>query len=243
MAAESRYAMLRIQDISSPQLNMLSKDVLWGTASSFEERCWPAYWISKKQHQRLLEDYYPIKADISLCGWGRFSISCKPLTPLFKMYWGGKYWYVAEDGRTWLASLRENRYVYPEKADSLPVLSWSSDRQSPLDMNNKQGNILISNLQVKRIMSWYENIERLGWFEYVQFVNAGMKEGRPVVMLVFRSAETEQGAVAVFDDDPKNWYRTGLAVQKIYPDMSSVSPNLLIDTTYEDKILVKNKIK
>ena len=243
MAAESRYAILRIYDINSPQQQILSKDILWGTVSPFEERCWPAYWISKGRHRRLLEEYYPIKADIALRGWGKFRVSCSPLSPSFKMYWGGKYWYVDDEGRAWLASLSENRYIHQEKADSLPVLSWSSDRQSPLDINNKKGNILISNLQVKRIMSWYENIELLGWLGNVQYVHAGMKEGRPVVTLEFRGANGGHGVSVIFDDDPEKWYETGLAVKKIYPDMSVVDPNLFVDTTYEGKILVKKKIK
>ena len=47
----------------------------------------------------------------------------------------------------------------------------------------------------------------------------------------------------MFADEPLHWHEAGFAVKKLYPDLTKVSQEIFIDTTYKDKILVKNKVQ
>ena len=38
-----------------------------------------------------------------------FSISARPLVPVYRVYWGGRLWYLSAEGKLWLASLAENQ--------------------------------------------------------------------------------------------------------------------------------------
>ena len=241
-AAESRYLIFRIYNITIEPQNILSENVLWGTLKPLEEKIWPLYWIRSKSHEKFISDYYPINLNISLCGWGKFKVKCVPLEPKFKMFWGGKYWSVTNESRVWLTTLKENKYVSSSNAESIPVLSWSSDRKLPIDLSNKKGNVMDSNLPIERIEEWYNNIRTLDWIESIKYIQAEVRGDAPVVQVFFNEIGTK-GVSILFSDNPADWYEPVLAVKKIYPNISTLSKDIFIDTTYKDKILVKNKVQ
>lgn len=242
-AAEERYAVLRLRGIETDPGGILSEQAVWGTISPWQEKIWLLLWFAKNKYCGNIESYYPVNLRMEISGWGHFRLEVLPLEPAFRMYWGGRFWYVAADGRTWLTSLRENRHVISEKAESLPLLSWSSDRTTPIDISDEHGNVFYSNLPLERVFLWYQNLRVLGWSDRVKFIQAGFREGRNVVRLVFYDPEGGNGAEIMLSDDPVEWSAAGLAVRKIYPDVSKISSNVFIDTTYKGKILVKNKVQ
>lgn len=243
IAAESRYAVFRINDIAVNSNRIVQDNALWGITSYQEEKFWPLYWISKSSHEKVIEAYFPVEISIKLVGWGKFQATCVPLSPRYKLYWGARYWYVASNGKVWLATLGENKYIPKNETENIPILSWSSDRTSPVDLSARNGNVMPSSLPIARITKWYENIEALGWLGKVKFVQAEMREGIPVVRLVFRRADGGSGTEVVFADDPADWYEAGLAVKKLYSSVGNIPQEMFIDTTYKGKILVKNKIQ
>ena len=242
-ALEVRFAFFRMQSIEINPRGIVSDETLWGTASVLEERFWPLYWIAGKRHGKIISAYYPVSAKISLVGFGKFVINCKPLEPSFRLFWGGKYWYVSKDGKAWLASLPENRFLERQEADSLPPIYWSSDRHSPLDVADREGNVFVTSLPLSRIFGWYKNIEALDWRGKVKFIQAGIKEGFPAVNLIFFKNDGGNGFNILFADDPKNWQEAALAFKKIYPDIKKISEDIFIDTTYNGKILIKNEVR
>ena len=242
-AAEARYAIFRLYGIETEPGGLLSEQVVWGTVRPHHEKFWILFWLSKEEYCRNIEAYYPVNLRMELSGWGRFRLEVLPLEPTFRMYWGGKFWYVAADGRTWLASLKENAFARSEKADALPLLSWSTDRATPLDLSGDHGNVFFSSMPIDKILLWYDNLKVLGWSEKVKFVQAGIREGKDVVRLIFYDQKGGNGTNIMLADDPKEWQTAGLAIKKIYPDISKITSNVFIDTTYKGKILVQNKVQ
>lgn len=242
-AAESRFAILRLYEIKTEPAYIIPNDIVWGTVSSKQEKCWPVLWLHRKSYCRLIEKYYPVNAALTLSGWGRLTLRLETLEPAFMMHWGDRYWYVSEDGRAWQTSFEENNLVSIGRAVSQPALSWSSDRATPLDVSSESVNIYQSSLPVAKITKWYENVDALGWKNDVKFIQAGMKEGQMIVRLIFADASGADGVNIIFADDPSLWQEAGLAVKKIYPDLNKISSKIFIDTTYKGKILVKNKVQ
>ncbi len=242
-AAEARYALFRVYGIDIDPRGMLSEQVVWGTVSPSQEKIWPLLWLSKEKYCGNIESYYPVNLRMELTGWGRFRLEVMPLEAAFRMYWGGRFWYVSADGRTWLSSLKENSFVASEKADALPMLSWSTDRETPVDLSKDHGNVFTSSLPIEKIRLWHDNLKALGWSDKVKFIQAGFREGRYIVQLILFGPEESIGAEIMLPDDPKDWQTAGLAIRKIYPDISKILPGVSIDATYKDKILVKNKVQ
>jgi hypothetical protein len=242
-AAEARYAVLRLYGIEIDPRGILSEQVVWGTVKPSQEKVWILFWLSKEEYCRNIEAYYPVNLRMELSGWGKFRLEVLPLEAAFRMYWGGRFWYVSADGRMWLSSLRESSFTSSEKADALPMLSWSTDRETPADLSDGHGNVFHSSLPLQKIKLWHENLKALGWSERVKFIQAGFREGNNVVRLIFYGPDGGNGANIMLPDDPGEWQTSGLAIKKIYPDLSKISPDVLIDATYKDKILVKNKVQ
>lgn len=242
-AAEGRYAIFRLYGIDIDPGGILSEQVVWGTIKPDHEKIWMLFWISKDEYCTNIKSYYPVNLRMELSGWGRFRLEVLPLEPAFRMYWGGKFWYVAADGRTWLSLLKENTFISSEKADDLPLLSWSTDRPTPLDLSGNHGNVFFSSLPIDKIFLWYDNLNALGWSKKVKFIQAGSRNGKDVVRLIFYDQDGGNGVNIMFLDDPEEWQTAGLAIKKIYPDISKISSNVFIDTTYKGKILVKNKVQ
>lgn len=242
-AAESRYAFLRLYGIEIDPRGMIPENAVWGTVSPAQEKMWPLLWLSKEKYCDNIESYYPVNLRMELSGWGKFRLEVLPLEAAFRMHWAGKFWYVSADGRTWLSSLRENSFISSEKADALPMLSWSADRETAVDLSGDRGNVFVSGLPIDKVQLWYENLKVLGWSDRVKFIQAGFREGRYLVRLILFDPEGNSGASIILPDDPKEWQTSGLAIKKLYPDVSKISPNVLIDATYKDKILVKNKVQ
>ena len=241
-AAESRYAIFRVYNITIEPQGLLSEGVVWGSLSSLEEKIWPLYWMRSHKHQEHICNYFPIKLNIFLEGWGKFRAKFSPLKPLFRMYWGGKYWYVSEDSRVWLTTLEENKKIIKSDINDLPILSWSSDRKLPVDLSNKKGNVMDTNLPIDRIEEWYSNIREHGLLDSVNFIQAKVKGDTQVVELFFNEQKSK-GLSILFLDDPKDWNEPLLAIKKIYPNMNEIPNNIFIDTTYKGKILIQNKVQ
>jgi hypothetical protein len=244
VAAESRYVIFRLQDIETSPQNILPQHALWGTLSRIQERFWPFFWLSSRSYAELIERYYPVEIKLHISGWGRFKAEVTRLEPAFTMYWKDKVWFVSAGGKVWPAYIEEDEFTAQKKAKERPVLSWGKERTTPIDISIDSGNVFPSSLPIQRIMQWYEMLDVVGWSSGVRSLQAGVKEGQPVVRLVFYNTESgKDGASVLLADDPKKWGTALLAIKKIYNDPLKIPSGIFIDTTYEGKILVKNKIE
>ncbi|MEG2019436.1 MAG: hypothetical protein RRZ70_02985 [Synergistaceae bacterium] len=239
LALESRYAVFRINNIKTSYQQIVKTRVMWDIISPAEERFWPLFFINTREHEKKLEKFYPVKVKIKLDSWGAFRIELVNLSPIFKMYWGDKYWYISDSGMAWLNSLPENQCLSLKNAEEKPLLIWNSDRQLPLDLVSENGNIIKTSLNITKINEWYSKLEALGWMHNIKFVIASMDKKKPVVNIVFKNKDGV-GVTLQLKDDPSTWIEVGLAIKKIYPDLTILTPEVFIDTTYENKILIKN---
>ena len=240
IAAESRFAFLRIGDIRLEPAHVLPQYAVWGTLTPDQERFWPALWLAKGDYERLIEAFYPVAVDLDLRGWGRFGLTVTPLVPIYKVYWGSKFWYLSGSGKLWLSSLPENKILAEHTAENMPVLTWGADRATPIDISKVEGNIYESSFPIPLIKSWYRMAEELGWIKYVKFLQAEVKEGTPVVRVIFYTAGNENGAQLLLPNEADKWAETGLAVKKLYGGISNLPPDVFIDGTYKGKILIRN---
>ena len=121
------------------------------------------------------------------------------------------------------------------------MLAWGADRATPIDMANSEGNVFNSSLPLALISRWYAQINALKLAPYVKYVQAGVKEGTPVVRLtLYRPGTKENGAQLLLPDDAERWAEAVLAVRKLYGALENMPPDIFIDCTYKDKILLRN---
>lgn len=240
-AAEARFAVSRVSLIEQHPADALPQYVLWGTIPPERERFWPSFWLRRKEYKNLIEAYYPVEIDVSLKGWGKFLVEVRPLVPVYRVYWGGRFWYLSAEGKLWLSSLAENKLIDGGGADKRPLLAWGADRATPIDMTASEGNVFRSSLPLPLISRWYAQINALKLAPYVKYVQAGAKEGTPVVRLIlYRPGTNENGAQLLLPDDAERWAEAVLAVTKLYGALENMPQDIFIDCTYKEKILLRN---
>ncbi len=240
-AAEARFAVSRISLIEQTPADALPQYVLWGTIPSARERFWPLFWLHRNEYKELIEAFYPVEVNISLTGWGKFRVSSSPLVPVYRVYWGGRFWHLSAEGKLWLSSLAENRLIDASAAGKRPLLAWGADRATPIDMADHNGNVFKSSLPLARISRWYAQIGALKLAPHVKYVQAGVKEGSPVVRLIlYKPGSGENGAQLLLPDDAEKWAEAVLAIKKLYGAPENMPPDILIDCTYKEKILLRN---
>ena len=240
-AAETRFAVSRVHVIAQVPAEALPQHVLWGTIPPQSERFWPIFWLHRKEYKDLIEAYYPVELELSLSGWGKFIARTRTLVPAYRVYWGGRLWYLSAEGKLWLVSLAENNLIDRSASDKRPVLVWGADRATPIDMAAPEGNIFHSSLPLVQISRWYAQLDSLKLTPYVRYVQAGVKEGTPVVRLIFyRAATRENGPQFLLPDEAEHWAESVLAVRKLYGALENMPPDIFIDCTYKDKILLRN---
>lgn len=239
-AAESRYAFFRLIEVNTSAPEIIDASTIWGTVTSQEERFWPAFFINREKHEKILEKFYPVKAHITFKSWGRFFVTITKLNPSLKMYWGTRYWYVFNNGKAWSVHLPSNKHLNCEEATSKPILVWSSDRPLPINLENNDGNIHNTSLNFALLGEWYRHINTLHWAKDIKYIMALIKNRKPYVELVFSDKNGNDGVHVILNNNPENWIEYGMAINKLYPDLKNASENVLIDATYNNKILIKN---
>lgn len=243
-ALEKRCQTLRVAAIeTNSAIASLAADTVWGEIPREAESFWPFLWTSKRSYEAAIEKAHPVKAELRFKGWGRFKLELEPLRPLFKLYWEDEYWYVSSEGKMWLASVADNQYADLSEVLNKPPIVWDKGRTTPFDIVNAEGVVHRSSLPVSLIKQWYDNVDFLGWTEKVRKVQTGKREGMFVVQLVLKNGKDGSGAGVLFPDNPELWREAGLAVKTIYTDITKISPDIFIDTTYKGKIIVSNRVK
>lgn len=243
-ALEMRYKTLRVADIETDSATVSPMAMtVWTEIPYKAENFWPLLWMTKRTYEAAIERVHPVKAELRFKYWGRFRLEVEYLTPLFKLYWENNYWYVSSEGSIWLANLPDNNLINLSDVLRRPVLAWGKERSTLFDIVNANGNVHRSSLPMTQIAAWYYNVELLGWTGQVKSMHTGWREEHPVVRLVFDNGSGGDGVEVLFPDDPKRWRESGLAVKKIFPDVMKISPEIFIDTTYKDKIIVSNRVK
>lgn len=238
-ASEARFAVSRVRLISQ-EPEVIPQHVLWGTIPAAQERFWPLFWINRKEYIARIESYYPLEAKVRLRGWGKFLVRTRALVPTNRIRWGGRNWYLSADGKFWLASLAENSMIDRRAVDRTPLILWGAERAAPIDMADLYGNIFHSTLPTAQILRWNEQLRSLNILPHLQYMQAGVKDGRAVVNLILYNAESgKSGAQILLPEDVDSWGGFLFAIREIYGTLEKIPPGATIDCTYKDKMVLR----
>ena len=189
-----------------------------------------------KSIKLLIEAYYPVEIDVSLTGWGKFLVSARPLVPVYRVYWGGRFWYLsAEEASSGSPRSRRTGSSTAAALTSARCSPGGPTARRPIDMANSEGNVFHSSLPLALISRWYAQDQRAKLAPYVKYVQAGVKEGTPVVRLIPLPPrhEGERRAGCCSPTRRERWAEAVLAVRKLYGALENMPPDIFIDCTYK----------
>jgi len=240
ISLESKTHFLRLKEIETTPDRLLPKVVIWKNVTETERSFWPLLMLNKAEYEKEIEKNYPVECRLQIFGWGKVRLQLDCIEPIVKIGWNGQYWYLSENGKIWRADLDENNILTLSAVKKLPVLYWGQEKITPYEIGNSSGKIKISALPIEQIAGWYRTLGNIKWLDKIFAIKAETNDGIPVVRLIFKNYEGANGVSVLLPEDSESWVVASLAINKICPDMRSLSQNDLIDATYNDKILFKH---
>lgn len=243
ISLESRTHFMRLQKIEISPIGMLPTAVAWKNVSHAEEHLWLLLLLKKSDYEEKIESRYPVDCKLRIAGWGKLQVKLQTLEPIARVEWNGKYWYISEDGKIWPDDLKVNSILTLDKIKDKPVLFWSNDRITPFEIGNSHDEIKKTALPIDQIMEWQNVLASVKWLDKISAIKTEDNDGISAVRLIFKDKNGNIGGSVLLPWNTDDWVVSALAINKICPDLTSLSQSNFIDATYKGKILVKNGVQ
>ncbi|HDQ93605.1 MAG TPA: hypothetical protein ENN89_05720 [Synergistetes bacterium] len=100
-----------------------------------------------------------------------------------------------------------------------------------------ENSVVDSDLPISEILSWRNALDETGFYSRVSSVTIRKREGKRIIEFLER---TETGSVRILlADKTENWKTLFEAVDEILSQPGMSGKNLVLDTTYTGRILVR----
>lgn len=235
---ESRYQFLRFREVNFNSIALLPDEFLWQRLGSSSHRYWPIFFIKSSTIEHSIMSVAPVTVSIKMNKPGFFEIDYDPLEPWFLVFWSGGEWFLSRDGRMWSVHHNLNSIISEQLAREGPVLVWGKDLPDPVPSGtNIESAVVHSTIPIDEIETWKRTLVDCDSYSDVSSITVQMREGRRIVEILRR---TEPGSVRILlNESTDNWSTLLKATDEILSQSGIKGKNIILDTTYSGKILVR----
>lgn len=229
-----RYDFFRLRELELTPSGVVPYYAVWESMPQSVESFWPSMLWRAYDLVKKVESFYPVDISVRPVGWGRCSVTVKPLEVSLYVSWNSRIWMLSPSGKMWLADLPVNAIVKGLELPDRPILAWDSTQPLPIDPDRQGGDIYASSIAMDKVERWYAALDQTGWNEHIYCVIAKRIDGRPVVQILF-GTEGNVTSELVLNDDTSNWLQLASAMKELFPNEEYLqSPGVVINATYAD---------
>lgn len=232
---DKRYDQFRLRGIEVVPGGVIPEAIVWEAVPRAAERFWPILAFDAGEFTRRLENFYPVKLNIDITGWGMYRVTIEPLEVFASVSWNSRMWLLSTDNRMWLANLPANTAVRGLELPDKPILAWDRSLPLPIDPEMQGGDVYAASLAIDKIKGWYNIIERTKWYKNIYCLLAKKIDGRPVVQVLL-GKENDITSEIILKDDTVHWLELAAALDEIFPNGEFMRPpGVIINATYADQ--------
>jgi hypothetical protein len=237
-STESFYQFFRFRAVSFDSLALVSDVFFWKRIDPLSHRVWPILMLRSGRIKKSIMSVAPVSVKIEMTAPGFFEVDYLPLEPWFLVFWSGGEWFLSREGRMWSVHHSLNNIIIGQLAREGPVLVWGEDLPDPLPAGmDIENSVVDSSLPIEEVVSWRNALAEAGFYSRISSVTIRKREGRRIIELLER---TEAGSVRILlADTTENWKTLFEAVDEILSQSGIRGKNLVLDTTYTGRILVR----
>ncbi len=235
---EDRYQALRVREVQFSTLALVSDDFFWRRIGPGSHRYWPVLLYRSRMIRNEIMSEAPVSMDLILKAPGAFSVSFVPLEPWFMVFWSGGEWFLSKEGRMWSVHHGMNSIISQQAAREGPVIIWGDGLPDPIPSGvDIAVSVADSVIPINELESWKKVLEETGFYKRISSITINRREGKRLVEILERSSD---GSVRVLlTDSSEDWPPLLKAVNDILSQSGISGKNLIVDTTYSGKILVR----
>ncbi len=232
------YQVFRLKTINFEPKDQVVEKVFWDIFPQKYTSFWPGLFIREHSICSSVENLLPVEATMSLKKPGSFIFSVSPLKVMGKVNWNDRNWFFDDKGYVWPEDLETGHLL--SKESGIPV-KWILDESSAplldIDKINKERKIIKASFPVELLYSWSVTLNEYNWHEKIEQIRVVFRGGYFVLKVTIQV--TDGRILMVLNGKDHPWNSQIPAIRAILPDFPYVSGNLRIDTTFSERIVIK----
>ena len=212
--------------------------LFWKNLGPEELRYWPVFLFRSADLKKQIESQSPLLISMKRENFSDFFIEIEPLQPWLTLRWKKTEFFLTRDGRIWESGHPLNTRLEGIRPPSTPTFLLSDTLPSPAGIPEEGIVVMNSVFPVTFFSEWVSGIETSGWMPHTRTVEVSRREGNYLLKL---NLDVRDRAVHILlRGDQARWKETASAVSQILHQLQFSGGNLIIDTTYTDRIIVRN---
>ena len=231
------------QSLSLDNLMVRSEDPIaeaffWKNITPQGLRFWPVFLFQANDLKRKIETESPMSFFLKRKGINGFDVELVPLKPWLVLKWRGKEFYLTRDGKIWDSGHPLNEMISGITRPKTPPFVFSEGLPSP--SNDLPDGQVVTNtiLPMEIFAKWTEGFETSGWKSQIREIGVSRREGRYLLSLSLRIRN--RTVKILLRGDQSRWKELSSAVSQILQQLQFTGEDIIIDTTYTDRIIVRN---
>lgn len=207
----------------------------WKNISSRALRFWPAFFLEKDVLRKTVEAEAPLFCSIHWTGIAGAEVMIQPLQPWIVAHWDGREYYVSRDGFAWETANELNEKIKGIVRPKAPLITFSEDFPSPA-LGNSSALVSRAVFPLDLLQGWLDGLAENRWVARIEQINVSRREGKFLLQLVFNKG----GAHVLLWGERPRWKELSSALSQIMEQLHFLGDNIIIDTTYTDRIIVRS---
>ncbi len=214
-----------------------AESFFWRNTDPETLRYWPLFFLRSEDLKRKIESSYPLAFSVQRRGVNGAAVLLQPLVPRLSIEWRKKQFYLTREGKLWERDHPLNAVLTGIQPPKSPLFIMSDDLPSPRGTPAEGEVVSSADLPVESYMAWLDGLAKSGWMGAAKSVYVTRRAGHPLLELVLRIKEWNIRLLVRGDQD--KWREYAEAVSQILNEFHFSGEDLIIDTTYTDRIIVR----
>lgn len=237
---EEYLQFLSLRDLSVEASDPKAEVLFWKNLDAEELRYWPLFFINADERKSEIEREAPVFIQIerkSICG---FHVIIGLLKPWIVLKWREEAFYLAQDGRLWKVDHPFNSPFSEAPSLATPLFRLADDLPSPAGGAKDSFEVASCTFPVSFFEEWTKGLQEGGWWTNTEEVAVSRREGSFLIKVKLR----EKGKIVqvLLRGDQGRWKEMSSAVTQILQQLHFSAGDLIIDTTYSDRIIVRTMV-
>lgn len=240
LSVEEYLQFLSLASLSVEASDPRAEELFWRHLESEELRYWPLFFITAADRKNEIEREAPVSILLDRKNISGFHVTIEPLKPWIVLKWRENAFYLAQDGRLWSVDHPFNS----DSAETSPIVGphfrLADDLPSPAGGDMESSGVTSCTFPVSFFKEWTKGLEEGGWSLNTEEVVVSRREGN----FLIRVKLNEKGKIVqvLLRGDQGRWKEMSSAVTQILQQLHFSVGDLIIDTTYSDRIIVRTVI-
>ncbi|MBL3538908.1 hypothetical protein [Aminivibrio sp.] len=215
-----------------------AESLFWKNLGPAELRYWPIFFFKSADLKKKMESEAPLVFSLRRENVSDFFVELEPLQPWLRLRWKEKDFFLSRDGRIWESDHPLNSKFPGIRSPSIPPFLLSEALPSPAVVPGEGIVVTSTVLPVSLFAEWVSGLETSGWMSHTREVEISRREGNYLLRLNLNNRD--RTVRILIRGDQARWKEISSAVSQILHQLQFSGGDLIIDTTYTDRIIVRN---